>query len=125
MAAAPPTAQRIKKLRRSTPGGIGFEINRLVSASGSSRTTSPGFSVEPSLSSNFSFPLFDMVHLLTFQIESAANRVDDSFARRGFAAKRLHFIDFVATRYCQDCQVSWYRLVLFSAILCVSLRSLR
>ena len=35
-AAAPPTALRIKKLRRSTPGGISFEINPLVSASGSS-----------------------------------------------------------------------------------------
>ena len=49
-AAAPPTALRIKKLRRSTPGGISCEVNPLVSASGSSGEASRGFS----------FSLFDM-----------------------------------------------------------------
>src|SRR4030095_6415026 len=74
-AAAPPTALRIKKLRRSTPGGPSRESNRLVSANGSSLTTSPSFSVELSLSSNFSFSLFGMVHLLTFiKIRSTTNR---------------------------------------------------
>ena len=42
-AAAPPTALRIRKLRRSTPGGISCAINRLVSASGSSVCLSSGF----------------------------------------------------------------------------------
>ena len=76
-AAAPPTALRIRKLRRSTPGGTSCEINRLVSASGSSRKASRGFFVELSCR-QISHSLFDMVLLLPFiQIQLAATRALD------------------------------------------------
>src|SRR5215213_830742 len=63
IAAAPTTALRIRKLRRSTPVGTSRETSWWVSASGSSRTALGGSSVELNSPSNFSSSLSDMVYL--------------------------------------------------------------
>src|SRR5262249_42327610 len=55
---APTTALRIRKVRRSTLGGIACEMTSLVLASRSSTSASRG--------SKFSFSLLDIAHL-TFQ----------------------------------------------------------
>src|SRR4051794_9386673 len=55
-AAAPPTALRIRKLRRSTPWGTSCAIKGRVSANGSVA----GAAVEPDVSEDLSTSLFDI-----------------------------------------------------------------
>src|SRR6266436_2944962 len=63
---APTTALRIRKVRRSTPGGIAAESNWSGGPSGSSRSGSHGCSIERSLSSDISFSFLNIMDLLTF-----------------------------------------------------------
>src|SRR5687767_9352103 len=77
-AAAPPTALRIKKLRRSTPGGTSRESNSTVSSSGSVTLDLCDRPVGLTVSSNVSFSFSDMVpprsHLDSDQTRTAATR---------------------------------------------------
>src|SRR5678815_1915000 len=67
-AAAPPTALRIRKLRRSTPGGTAFEINAIVPPSGSVTLVLFDGSFELTVSSIALFFFLDMIPLLTFNL---------------------------------------------------------
>src|SRR5258705_4023182 len=69
-AAAPPTALRIKKLRRSTPGGTAFEINSIVLPSGSSTLVLSDGSFELTVSSTVLFSFSDMVQSPNFHLDS-------------------------------------------------------
>src|SRR3954454_7527149 len=69
IAAAPTTALRIMKLRRSTPGGTAGEANSTAPTKGSGTVDSGDGLVEPAVLSSVSFSFSDMVNLLNFQLK--------------------------------------------------------
>src|SRR6266536_1628403 len=87
-AAAPPTALRIKKLRRSTPGGTAFEINSIVLPSGSLTLVLSDGPFELTVSSTVLFSFSDMVQSPHFHLDSDRHE-----------PPQLRFSDFANLRF--------------------------